>query len=78
MNRQVKKLVDAALVHAKKEHGICGFHPEHVSFTEKLVKSIVYDVLNDLTNDDSLDSARIKTIQKLAKKWGVANKNVSA
>lgn len=39
---------------------------------ERFAKLIVYDVLGELTNDDSLGEARIATINRLAEKWGVA------
>ena len=39
---------------------------------EKFAESIVYDILNELTNDDSLGEARITTIQRLAERYGVA------
>lgn len=39
---------------------------------EKFAELIVYDFLNELTNDDALGEARIATIKRLAEKWGVA------
>ena len=39
---------------------------------EKFALLIVYDFLSELTNDDSLGEARIRTIRRLAEKWGVA------
>jgi hypothetical protein len=39
----------------------------------KFYKCIVYDVLSELTNDDSLGSPRIDTIRRLAERYGVAN-----
>ena len=39
---------------------------------EKFAKLIVYDVLSDLTNDDSLGAARIESIRRLAERYGVA------
>jgi predicted nucleotide-binding protein (sugar kinase/HSP70/actin superfamily) len=41
-------------------------------FNEKFAELIVYDFLSELTNDDSLGEARIRTIRRLAEKWGVA------
>ena len=35
-------------------------------------KLIIYDFLDELTNDDSLGAARIETIKRLAEKWGVS------
>jgi hypothetical protein len=39
----------------------------------KFYKCIVYDVLSELTNDDSLGSPRIEAIRRLAERYGVAN-----
>lgn len=39
---------------------------------EKFAELIVYDVLSDLTNDDSLGAARIESIRRLAERYGVA------
>ncbi len=39
---------------------------------KKFAKTIIYDFLDELTNDDSLGAARIETIKRLAEKWGVA------
>ena len=38
---------------------------------ENFAKLIVYDFLDELTNDDNLGEARIATIRRLAEKWGV-------
>jgi hypothetical protein len=51
--------------------------PKSYTFTPdeltKFYKCIVYDVLSELTNDDSLGSPRIDTIRRLAERYGVAN-----
>lgn len=39
---------------------------------EKFYKLVIYDVLSELTNDDSLGSARIESIRRLAERYGVA------
>jgi len=39
---------------------------------EKFAKSIVFDILGELTNDDTLGPARIETIRKLAERFGVS------
>jgi hypothetical protein len=39
----------------------------------KFYKCIVYDVLSELTNDDSLGSPRIEAIRRLAERYGVSN-----
>lgn len=45
---------------------------EKLQTLEKFALLIVYDFLSELTNDDSLGEARIRTIKRLAEKWGVA------
>ena len=42
-------------------------------FIERFAKLIVYDVLSELANDDSLGSPRIEAIRQLAERYGVAN-----
>jgi hypothetical protein len=44
---------------------------EQLEKIQKFAKLIVYDFLSELTNDDSLGEARIETIRRLARKWGV-------
>ena len=39
---------------------------------EKYAQLIVYDMLGELTNDDTLGPARIETISRLATRYGVA------
>jgi len=50
--------------------------PKEYTFTpnelEKFSNYIIYDILGELTNDDTLGSARIETIRRLAERYGVA------
>ena len=50
--------------------------PESYTFTPnevtRFANFIVYDFLSELTNDDSLGSARIDSIRQLAERYGVA------
>ena len=50
--------------------------PESYTFTPdemaRFANFIVYDILSELTNDDSLGSARIDCIRRLAERYGVA------
>jgi hypothetical protein len=50
--------------------------PESYTFTPdevtRFANFIVYDILSELTNDDSLGSARIDSIRQLAERYGVA------
>ena len=50
--------------------------PESYTFTPdevtRFANFIVYDFLSELTNDDSLGSARIDCIRRLAERYGVA------
>jgi hypothetical protein len=51
--------------------------PESYTFTPdevaRFANFIVYDILSELTNDDSLGSPRIEAIRRLAERYGVAN-----
>ena len=53
-----------------------GPKPESYTFTPdevaRFANFIVYDFLSELTNDDSLGSARIDCIRRLAERYGVA------
>lgn len=44
----------------------------NVDNANQLVKLVVYDFLNELTNDDTLGEAMVATITRLAEKWGVS------
>ena len=50
--------------------------PESYTFTPdevtRFANFIVYDILSELTNDDSMGSARIDCIRRLAERYGVA------
>ncbi len=41
---------------------------------QKFTTLLVHDFLSELVHDDTLGSARLVTIERLAKKWGVARK----
>ena len=51
------------------EDGHVGWHTQ---FNQKFAELIVYDMLGELTNDDTLGPARIETIGRLALRYGVA------
>ena len=63
LSTQLRKLMQ------KAGPGYALADPEWVNDFTKL---IVYDFLNELTNDQSLGTARVETIRRLAEKWGVA------
>jgi hypothetical protein len=50
------------------------YYDAQAAAIEKFAQSMVFDLLNDITNDDSLGSARVATVERLAKKWGVSKK----
>ena len=79
MNQRIRDLTEQAYVADSLEENprykksfltdrlldsMAGFH-------EKLVLSVVYDFLDELTNDDALGPARVETIDRLARKWGI-------
>ena len=70
MNEQIEKLAEHCY-----ETGPIGKDgwPEYSKFNyKKFAELLVFDVLNELTNDDNLGPARIDTIRQLAQRYGVA------
>ena len=65
MNEKIKQFALQAGIIAPSENDIA---PP----MEKFAKLIVYDMLGELTNDDSLGPARIETIRQLSLRYGVA------
>ena len=65
MNEKIKQFANQAGIIAPSENDIA---PP----MEKFAKLIVYDMLGELTNDDSLGPARIETIRQLSLRYGVA------
>ena len=65
MNEKIKQFAKQAGIIAPSENDIA---PP----MEKFAKLIVYDMLGELTNDDSLGPARIETIRQLSLRYGVA------
>ena len=65
MNEKIKQFAKQAGIITPSENDIA---PP----MEKFAKLIVYDMLGELTNDDSLGPARIETIRQLSLRYGVA------
>lgn len=65
MNETVKRLMLSAGIE-KYISSDCQTRIEHIC------KLLVYDVLSELTNDDSLGEPRVDTIKRLAEKYGVS------
>jgi hypothetical protein len=71
MNKRILKL-------AKQAGWMMGDEVEGFNIRlEKFSLLIVYDFLSELSNDDALGEARIATIKRLAKKWGVENERTN-
>ena len=68
MNERIKDLMKQAMVKTAdmSRPGRKELDPE------KFAKSIVFDILGELTNDDTLGPARIETIRRLAERFGVS------
>lgn len=64
MNETVKRLMLSAGIQ-KYISAECQNRIEHVS------RLLIYDVLSELANDDSLGESRVDTIKRLADKYGV-------
>ena len=67
MNERIKQLAEQAGMNIVDDK-----FSTYGKFAEKFAELIVYDVLSDLTNDDSLGAARIESIRRLAERYGVA------
>ena len=77
MNEQINKLLEASkltdvLIQHASEYGQMPFDANDYPEVEQFAELIVYDILNELTNDDSLRESRIAAIQRLAERYGVA------
>ncbi len=57
-----------------KQSGLQPYYEEQNVQIEKFTTLLVHDFLSELVHDDALGSARLITIERLAKKWGVARK----
>jgi len=65
MNERIKELA--------REAGLLVHNPAGVpTKLNKFAELLMFDVLNELTNDDTLGPARIETIRQLAQRYGVA------
>ena len=75
MNNEIKQLCEQAKAYANEStKEFIGDEPVVWMdyYTEKFAELIVYDMLGELTNDDSLGPARIETIRQLSLRYGVA------
>ena len=68
MKEKIKELAEKCV---NNTSGCYGF--PIIQFDEnKFAELIVYDFLDDLTNDDTLGPERSDSIKRLAEKWGVS------
>lgn len=78
MNQRIRLLAEQSGFYFYDLHNIDGqdygetIEADSWNAAEKFANLIVYDFLDELTNDGSLGEARIATIRRLAEKWGVA------
>lgn len=68
MNERIQKLAEQHTVSCIDGRGV----ELNEIDVEEFAKNIVYDILNELTNDDALGEARIETIKRIAERYGVA------
>ena len=73
MNERIGKLAEQCTVSCIDGRGV----ELNEIDVENFAKLIVYDFLDELTNDDSLGEARIATIRRLAEKWGVSRERTN-
>ena len=72
MNERIAELKAQCIV--REQRGTNAFDSYMVDRfdSEKFAELIVYDMLGELTNDDSLGPTRIEAIGRLALRYGVA------
>jgi hypothetical protein len=70
MNERISKIAQEADAWCDKYYFGDKFYD--IEWEKKFAELLVFDVLNELTNDDNLGPARIETIRRLAQRYGVA------
>ena len=70
MNERIRKI--AQETDAWCDQNYFGEDSYDIEWETKFAELIVFDLLGELTNDDTLGPARIETIRQLAQRYGVA------
>jgi hypothetical protein len=70
MNERIRKI--AQETDAWCDQYYFGEDSYDIEWETKFAELIVFDLLGELTNDDTLGPARIETIRQLAQRYGVA------
>lgn len=72
MNERIKQLWGQAMDQAVPETYTKLSYSQVLKIKQVFAELIVYDMLGELTNDDSLGPTRIEAIGRLALRYGVA------
>jgi regulator of RNase E activity RraB len=75
MNDTLRELVFEA--HRQTEKKTYGWIRNPEELRQKFAEVIIFDILNELTNDESLGPARIESIARLAERYGVKNESTN-
>jgi hypothetical protein len=70
MNERISKIAQETDAWCDQHYS--GEDSYDIEWEKKFAELLVFDVLNELTNDDNLGPARIETIRQLAQRYGVA------
>jgi len=70
MNERIKDILAKPVFERLRDWVNIG--PVQRATVEEFADALVFDILNELTNDDTLGPARIETIRRLAQRYGVA------
>ena len=70
MNERICKIAQEADAWCDQHYS--GKDSYDIEWETKFAELLVFDVLNELTNDENLGPARIETIRRLAQRYGVA------
>jgi hypothetical protein len=70
MNERIRKMAIEADAWCDKYYFGDKFYD--IEWETKFAELIVFDLLGELTNDDTLGPARIETIRQLAQRYGVS------
>jgi len=73
-NNLINKLKSNMLKQSIADESIkAGFFTVY-EYERELVKQVILDVLNEITNDDALGPARINTLKRISERYGVQRK----
>ena len=73
MNERLKLLAEKATKYADY-YAMLSDTGEKEIFTEKFAQLIIFDIFNEITNDDALGPSRVNILRRLSERYGVQRK----